>query len=112
VQEALESGQVSSLLNSGAFQTTNTIKQTGVNAGWTWQLTPLMSSLLAVDLNRATYPDLGRTDHTTALQLGINRKFSRKLNGNVTLRRQVRTSNQNANEYSENALTGSVTYKF
>ncbi len=112
VQQALESGQITNLLNSGAFQTTNTIKQTGISAGWTWQLTPMMSSLLSADLSRATYPELGRTDHTTALQFGVNRKFSRKLNGNVSLRRQVRTSNQNASEYSENALTGSVTYKF
>jgi uncharacterized protein (PEP-CTERM system associated) len=112
VQEAQESGQLSSVLNNGAFQSTNTIKQIGVSAGWTWQLTPLMSSLMSVDLSRATYPDLGRTDNTSSVQLGINRKFSPKLNGNVSLRRQVRTSNQNASDYSENALSGSVTYKF
>ena len=112
VQEAQESGQISRVLNSGAFQSTNTIKQTGVSAGWTWQLTPLMSSLMSVDLSRATYPDLGRADNTSTLQLGLNRKFSPKLNGNVSLRRQVRTSNQNASDYSENALSGSVTYQF
>lgn len=112
VLQAQESGQISSLLNNGAFQSTNTIKQTGVSAGWTWQLTPLLSSLISVDLSRAIYPDLGRTDNTSYLQLGLNRKFSPKLNGNVSLRRQVRTSTQNASDYTENALTGSVTYKF
>ena len=67
---------------------------------------------MSVDLSRATYPDLGRADNTSTLQLGLNRKFSPKLNGNVSLRRQVRTSNQNASDYSENALSGSVTYQF
>ena len=112
VQQAQESGQLSSLLNNGAFQSTNTIKQTGVSAGWTWQLTPLMSSLLSADINRATYSDVDRTDHTTNLQFGINRKFSPKLNGNVSLRRQARTSTQNTSDYTENALSGSLTYKF
>ena len=71
-----------------------------------------MSSLLSVDINHAIYPDLGRTDNTTSVQFGINRKFSPKLNGNVSLRRQARTSSQNASDYTENALSGSVTYKF
>ena len=112
VKEAQESGQISGKLNNDPFQSTNTIKQTGLSAGWTWELTPLMSSLLSVDINHAIYPDLGRTDNTTSVQFGINRKFSPKLNGNVSLRRQARTSSQNASDYTENALSGSVAYKF
>lgn len=111
IQEALESGQVSSILNNGAFQNTNTIKQVGFNAGWTWQLTPLMSSSVTGGVSRSSFPDLSREDTTTSLQLGLNRRFSPHLSGSVSLRRQMRDSNQNA-DFTENALTGSVTYTF
>lgn len=111
IQEALESGQISGILNNGAFQNTNTIKQVGFNAGWTWQLTPLMSSSVTGGVNRSSYPGLGREDTTTSLQLGLNRKFSPHLTGSVSLRRQMRDSNQDA-DFTENALSGSVTYTF
>jgi uncharacterized protein (PEP-CTERM system associated) len=111
IQEALESGQITGTLNNGAFQSTNTIKQVGFTAGWTWQLTPLISSSVTGGISRSSYPDLSRDDTTTSLQLGLNRKFSPHLTGSVSLRRQMRDSNQNA-DFTENALSGSVTYTF
>ena len=111
IQEALESGQISSILNNGAFQNTNTIKQVGFNAGWTWQLNPLLSSSVTGGVNRSSFHDLSREDTTTSLQLGLNRRFSPHLSGSVSLRRQMRDSNQNA-DFTENALTCSVTYTF
>ena len=93
------------------FLSTSEVKQIGFNAGWTWQLTPLMSSSVTGGVNRSSYPDLSREDTTTSLQLGLNRKFSPHLTGNVSLRRQMRDSNQNA-DFTENALSGSVTYTF
>lgn len=111
VQEALETGQLSSVLNNGAFQNYNTIKQLGFNAGWIWQLTPLMNSSVTGGVSRSSFPDLSREDTTTSLQIGLNRTFSPRLSGGVSLRRQTRDSNQNV-DYTENALSCSVTYAF
>lgn len=110
-QEALENRQTSSIQINDAFQNSSTIKQVGFNAGWTWDLTPLMNSNVSGSVTRNTFPGLNREDTTTSLQIGLNRKFSPHLNGSVSLRRQARDSNQNA-DYTENALTGSVVYTF
>lgn len=93
------------------FLRTNEVKQIGFNAGWTWDMTPLMSSSVTGGVNRSSFPGLSREDTTTSLQLGLNRKFSPHLTGSVSLRRQMRDSNQDA-DFTENALTGSVTYTF
>lgn len=111
IQQALENTQVSSIQINSPFQNTSTIKQVGFTAGWTWDMTALMSSSVTGGVNRSSYPGLGREDTTTSLQLGLNRKFSPHLTGNVSLRRQMRDSNQNA-DFTENALSGSVTYTF
>jgi len=110
-QKAMESGQISGTLRNGAFQNYNLVKQVGFNAGWSFQFTPLISSSVTGAVSRNTYPDLNREDTTSSLQVGLNRKFSPKLTGGVSLRRQARDSNQDA-DYTENALSGSVTYTF
>lgn len=110
-QTAQESGQITGVLNNGAFQSTSTIKQAGFNAGWTWQWTPQISSSVTGGLSRNAYPGLSRDDTTMHVQLGLNRKFSTHLSGVVQLRRQARDSNQDA-DFSENALSCAVTYTF
>jgi len=94
------------------FANTDTVKQIGVNAGWKWQWTEHINTNVSASLNRYDYPGLSRQDTFSSLQLGLDRKFSPKLTGSVLLRRQTRDSNQNENDYSENALSGSVAYKF
>lgn len=111
IQQALEDSTISSIQVNSPFQNSSTIKQTGFSAGWTWDLTALMSSSVTGGVNRNSYPGLGREDTSTNLQLGLNRKFSPHLTGNVSLRRQMRDSNQSA-DFTENALSGSVTYTF
>lgn len=111
-QIALETGQVSSLLQNGAFQNTTSIKQRGVSAGWSYQLTPLMSANLSASLARSSYPGLGREDEDKVIQLGINRNLSPHLSGAINVRHQARDSNQSGADYTENALSGSVNYTF
>ncbi len=111
-QDALETGQVSSVLQNGAFQNTTSIKQRGISAGWSYELTPLMSATLSGNLTRSSYPGLGREDKDKFIQLGIKRKLSPHLSGAVNVRRQARDSNQSSADYTENALTGSVNYTF
>ena len=109
---AQETGLVSSLVQNGAFQNTNSIKQVGVSAGWNYQLTPLMSANLSGNLVRSSYPGLGREDRDKIIQLGINRKLSPHMIGNINVRHQARDSNQSGSDYTENALSGSVNYTF
>lgn len=98
--------------SSNVFNNTDEVKQIGVNAGWKWQWTEHINTNVSASLNRYDYPSLSRQDTFSTLQLGLDRKFSPKLTGSVLLRRQTRDSNQNQNDYSENALSGSVAYKF
>jgi len=63
-------------------------------------------------VTRNSYSDLNRTDTTSSLQLGLNRQFSSDLNGSVSLRHQARSSDQNASDFTENSLSGTVNYKF
>lgn len=93
------------------FLNTSEVKQIGVNASWKWQWTALTNTNLTASLTRSDYPSLSRQDTISSLQFGLDRKFSPHLTGNVSLRRQARDSNQNA-DFTENALSGSVTYTF
>lgn len=96
---------------SDVFLSTSEVKQVGVNASWRWRWTALTSSHISANLSRSSYPSLSRQDTISSLQFGLDRRFSPKLTGAVLLRHQVRDSNQNA-DYTENALSGSVTYTF
>ncbi|MDP1681910.1 MAG: TIGR03016 family PEP-CTERM system-associated outer membrane protein [Burkholderiales bacterium] len=93
------------------FLSTSEVKQVGVNASWKWQWTALTNTNLSTSLTRSDFPSLNRQDTVSSLQFGLDRKFSPQLSGSVSLRRQMRDSNQNAH-FTENALTGSVTYTF
>ena len=93
------------------FLSTSEVKEVGVNASWKWRWTALTSSNISASLSRSDYPSLSRQDTISSLQFGLDRRFSPKLTGALSLRHQVRDSNQNA-DYTENALSGSVTYTF
>ena len=109
------SQQIAALGFSGSrtdvFLNTSEVKEVGVNASWRWRWTALTSSHISANLSRSSFPSLSRQDTISSLQFGLDRRFSPKLTGAVLLRHQVRDSNQNA-DYTENALSGSVTYTF
>jgi uncharacterized protein (PEP-CTERM system associated) len=94
------------------FLLTNNVKQVGLNGAWTWKFNPRLSSNVSLGVTRDSYSDLNRADTTSTLQLGLNRQFSSDLYGSVSLRHQARSSDQNASDYTENSLSGSVNYKF
>ena len=98
--------------NNDIFLFTNNFKQVGVSGAWSWKFSPHVSSNVAYGVTRNTFSGLNRTDTTSSLQVGLNRQFSSQLNGNVSLRHQNRDSNQSADSFSENAISGSVNYRF
>lgn len=98
--------------SADTFANTDTVKQIGLSAGWKWQWTENINTNVSTSWNRYDYPSLNRQDTFSSLQVGLDRKFSPKLTGTVSLRRQARDSNDNSGDYTENALSASLGYKF
>lgn len=111
VRENLESANVSALFVD-AFNISNTLKQRGANVSWLWRMNPRLSASFQLGLARSGFPEVGRTDRLTTLNIGINRTFDNQMTGSLYLRRQQRDSNVDSGDYTENALTGAVNYKF
>jgi uncharacterized protein (PEP-CTERM system associated) len=111
VRESLESGSQSALFTD-IFNLSDTVKQRGVNASWLWRMNSRLSANVALGRTRSGYPEQSRTDDLTTLNVGLNRTFDTQLTGSVYLRRQQRDSNVDSGDYTENALIGSVHYKF
>jgi len=104
-----------SLGRSGIFAVANTIRQRGANAAWNWRLSPVLTSNISFGIGHITFigsTSDGRRDTYSNVQVGLTRTFNPDLSGNVTLRHQERSSNQAGNDATENAVTGSVNYKF
>ncbi len=103
----------STLINQNdIFLSTNDVNQVGANGSWSWKFNPRISSNVSLGVIRSSYSDLNRTDTTSTVQLGLNRQFSSDLTGSVSLRHQARSSDQNASDFTENSLSGTVNYKF
>ena len=94
------------------FLSTNDFKQVGFSGAWDWRVSPLVTSNVTFGVTRNSFTGLNRTDTTSSLQFGLNRQFSPQLNGALSLRRQNRSSDQSTSDFSENAISGSVNYKF
>lgn len=110
-------GANSIALNSDPFLSATNVNQVGVNGSWGWKFNPRISSNVSFGVTRNAYlgnvnSATNRTDTTSTLQLGLNRQFSPDLSGSVSLRHQARSSDQNASDYTENSISGSVNYKF
>jgi len=103
---------LSSSSSNDIFSLTNNVKQVGISGAWGWKFSSNLSSNVSFGVTRNSYSDLNRSDTLSNLQIGLNRQFSSQLNGSLSLRRQNRDSDQSTADYSENALSGSINYKF
>lgn len=112
-RESQETGtQSSALLGTGAFLSTATIKQYGVNGVWTWRLLPRTTSTLSTGWTHLKYPDIGRDDNLKYIRLGFTRVVNPKLSTGLEFRHQMRDSNQSTNDYKENAITARLFMTF
>lgn len=113
VRENLEStSTITSLFPEDIFARNRTIKQRGASMAWVWRMNPRLSVNASLNVSRNTFPDLGRADTVTSLNLGLNRKFNDQLQGGVNVRRLQRASNDASGDYDENAIVGTVNYTF
>ena len=112
VRESLESQSISTIYGLDPLAGSATVKQRGAQVSWLWRMTPRLSANVGLSLSRNSFPEQGRADRITVLNVGLNRTFNHKLNGSVNLRHQQRDSNQAVGDYKENALIGTVNYSF
>lgn len=104
--------QDSTLFGSSTLALTDSTKQVGGNAFWSWRMGPRTSANINAGYTRNSTPSLGRTDNDKTIRLSLTRQIQPKLNGSVELRRLQRDSSQSEGDYSENALTASLFMRF
>lgn len=97
---------------SSSGETFSTTTQSGIDLTLGFRHTPQIRSNLRLGVTRGEYPELGRTDNTSHIELGVSRTFARSMTGNLTVRHQERDSNQANSDTSENAVSASVTIPF
>jgi uncharacterized protein (PEP-CTERM system associated) len=87
-----------------------------LGASVSYRMTAKTSANAAVTLTRTQVPTplatIARDDDLMALSIGVNHRFSDKLNGALIFRHTQRDSNVAASDYDENSLTGSVNLRF
>ena len=69
-------------------------------------------SLTRTSLDSSLTNGVARQDDLLSLSLGLNRRFTDKLNGALTFRRTQRTSNVANADYDEDSLMASVNMRF
>ena len=69
-------------------------------------------SLTRTSLDSAVSNGVARQDDLMSLSLGLNRRFTDRLNGALTFRHTQRSSNVANADYDENSLTASVNMRF
>lgn len=97
---------------SSDFEISDTIRSLGFNANWRHALTPLMSGTMGIHFARVHFNSTGREDKDSSVALGLERKLSPHMVGRLSVRHQSRQSDQGGEDYSENAISGSVNYSF
>lgn len=102
-----------SILNaSGDFALSRVVKQSGIGSHWTYHLSPRNEANVDLNLNRSRLVDIGRTDSSAILNVGIARKLSTTANGSIGYRYTRRDSNFDAIDYDENAILGTLSVTF
>jgi uncharacterized protein (PEP-CTERM system associated) len=90
----------------------STTKQMGGNALWSWKISPRTSANIGAVYIKSNIVASGNEDETKSFSIGLTQQIRTKLNGALNLRHVDRSSNQNINEYRENAITASLNMSF
>jgi uncharacterized protein (PEP-CTERM system associated) len=109
---ALSSQQSDSELLGSQFASLNdNVHQRGVDAVFSYRLSPRTSANASLWAMRSTSLTTGIVSPSRALTLGMTRRFDRKTNGAVELR-HIDTSLNGGSGYTENALAATLTVQF
>jgi uncharacterized protein (PEP-CTERM system associated) len=95
---------------------TNTLndntRQTGGTATFNWRLSPRTGLNLTGTVNRSESLSQDRSDNNRSIRLSLTRQFARKVNGNLEVRRVKGVTAVAGRDYTENAISASVSKQF
>ena len=95
---------------------TNTLndntRQTGATATFNWRLSPRTGLNLTGTVNRSESLSQDRSDNNRSIRLSLTRQFARKVNGNLEVRRVKGVTAVAGRDYTENAISASVSKQF
>ena len=87
-------------------------RQTGGTATANWRLSPHSSINLGLGRNKTRSLATGRVDNTSSYRINLTRQFAGKLYGNVELRKVKGATAVAGRDYTENAVSASLSKQF
>lgn len=100
------------LLGGSSNTLNDNTRQTGATATLNWRLSPLTGINLTGTVNRSESLSQVRSDNNRSIRLTLTRQFARKVNGNVEVRRVKGVTAVAGRDYTENAISASVSKQF
>lgn len=90
----------------------NEIKTVGIRFHGGWKLSSATTGNVDASATRNTFPELSRQDDLRTLSLGVTHVFLRNVNGGVSVRHQTRSSDGANGDFTENAVSASLSAHF
>jgi uncharacterized protein (PEP-CTERM system associated) len=100
------------LLGGSSSALNDNTRQNGGTATYNWRISPRTSMNLSANYSRSESLSLTRTDNNRALRMNLTHQFARKVNGNLELRRTKGATAVAGRDYTENAISASVSKQF
>ncbi len=100
------------LLGGSSSALNDNTRQSGGTATYNWRISPFTSMNLSANYNRSESLSLARRDNNRSVRLNLTRQFARKLNGNLELRRTKGATAVAGRDYTENAISASLSKQF
>lgn len=99
----------SGLLGSQLRALNDSVRQAGVTAAYNYRLSARSSAQASLSATRATSLDTDLKSKQNSLRLGLSHRFGRSVRGSLELRRTVGDSDITRRDYTENAVSATVT---
>jgi uncharacterized protein (PEP-CTERM system associated) len=100
------------LLGGSSNTLNDNTRQSSATATLNWRLSPRTSVNLTGSVNRSESLSQDRTDNNRSVRLSMTRQFARQVNGSVELRRVKGVTAVAGRDYTENAVSASVSKQF
>jgi uncharacterized protein (PEP-CTERM system associated) len=100
------------LLGSSTNALNDNTHQTGGTATYNWRLSPRSSINFGLNYNKARSLSADRGDNNTAYRINLMHEFAHKLQGNVEVRHVKGATAVAGRDYTENALSASLSKQF
>jgi len=96
----------------GSTNPNNNTQQIGGSLSWSLQMTARDGLSVYGGYTRNDFKGTGRVDDLTNLGISYTRQFQKKFRGSLSYRRQEKDSTQGSSSYTENSITGSLSFTF